>query len=77
MGIFYAVKQKRDRSKPFYHYGVPPFTGANIILATEAADPAENLPDGIATCVAVGITREEKHLADLLFRICLARTNAL
>ena len=55
----------------------PVFTGANIILATEAADPAENLPDGIATCVAVGITREEKHLADLLFRICLARTNAL
>ena len=39
----------------------------NIQLATEAAtNPAENLPDGAATGVAVGITREEKHLADLL-----------
>jgi len=45
------------------------------ILATEAADPAENLPDGAAICVAVSIAREKKHLADLLIRICLARTN--
>ena len=36
------------------------------VSATEAAKLAENLPDGAATGVAVGITREEKHLADLL-----------
>ena len=43
-------------------------------LAAEAADPAENLPDGAANGVAVGVAIEEKHLADLLFRICLAKT---
>lgn len=43
-------------------------------LAAEAADPAENLPDGIAGGIAIGVAREEKHLADLLFRICLAKT---
>ena len=43
-------------------------------LATEAAESAENLPDGAANGVAVGVAIKEKHLADLLFRICLAKT---
>jgi hypothetical protein len=43
-------------------------------LAAKAAEPAQELPNGAATGVAVGITRKEKHLADLLFKICLART---
>jgi len=61
-------------SKPCYRSS----RAINIQLATEAAtDPAENLPDGAAIGVAVGIAREEEHLADLLFRICLARTRGL
>ena len=47
---------------------------AYIKLAAGAANLAENLPDGAATGVAIGIAREEEHLADLLFRICLAKT---
>ena len=50
---------------------------AYIELATETANLAENLPDGVTTGVAIGLTREEEHLADLLFRICLARTIGL
>jgi len=46
-------------------------------LAAETANLAENLPDGVTTGVAIVVTREEKHLADLLFRICLAKTSAL
>lgn len=49
----------------------------HIVLAAETANLAENLPDGVTTGVAIGITREEEHLADLLFRICLAKTNGL
>ena len=45
-----------------------------VILAAETAQLAENLPDGAATGVAVVFVKEEKHLADLLIRICLART---
>ena len=39
------------------------------ILATETAEPAEDLPDGIAitTGVTPGIAREDKHPSDLLF----------
>ena len=48
---------------------------AKIQSAAEAANPAENLPDGAAVSIAVGIAREEEHLADLLFRICLAKTS--
>lgn len=45
-------------------------------LAAEAADLAENLPEGAAIIVvAARVAREEEHLADLLIRICLARTN--
>ena len=50
---------------------------AHILLAVEATNLAENLPDGVAIGVTTGIAREEKHLADLLFRICLAKTSAL
>ena len=50
---------------------------AHIVLAAETANLAENLPDGVTTGVAISITREEEHLADLLFRICLARTTEL
>ena len=50
---------------------------AHIALAAEATNPAENLPDGVAIGVAIGVTREEKHLADLLFRICLEKTKEL
>ena len=46
--------------------------GRNAQLAAETAKLAENPPD-IST---IGVAREEKHLADLRFRICLARTNA-
>ena len=49
----------------------------HIVLAAETANLAENLQDGVTTSVAIGVAREEKHLADLLFEICLARTNAL
>ena len=49
--------------------------------AAAAANLAENLPDGTACIVTVGIAagvvREEKHLADLLIRICLARTGRI
>ena len=41
----------------------------DVELAAGAANLAENLPDGAATGVAIGIAREEEHLADLLFRI--------
>ena len=47
---------------------------AEIELAAEAAELAENLPDGAAIGAAVVFIEEEKHLADLLIRICLART---
>ena len=50
---------------------------AKIKLAAEAAKLAENLPDGAATGVADRVTREEIHLADLLIRICLARTRCI
>ena len=45
-------------------------------LAAEAAELAENLPDGAAIVIVVAarVAREEEHLADLLIRICLART---
>ena len=46
-------------------------------LATEAANLAENLPDGITTGVAICIAREKEHLADLLFSICLAKTSVI
>lgn len=46
----------------------------NYILAAKAANPAENLPDGAAVRAAVGAAMEEEHLADLLIRICLAKT---
>ena len=39
-------------------------------LTPETAKLAENPPD-IST---IGVAREEKHLADLLIRICLAKT---
>ena len=49
-----------------------------IILAAETADLAENLPDGAAAIVAAtGVTREEKHRADLLIRMCLAKTGRI
>ena len=44
------------------------------VSAAETANLAENLPDGAAVSIAVGIAREEEHLADLLIRICLAKT---
>ena len=44
-------------------------------LAAEAADLAENLPDGAAGIVAAARVAREEHLADLLIRICLARTD--
>ena len=46
-------------------------------LAAEAADPAENLPDGAAAVAAAGVAVEEIHLADLLVRFRLARTRGL
>ena len=61
---------KRRKKRPYPEVGPYIFR-----LTTEAAaNLAENLPDGAATGVAVRVTREEKHLADLLIRICLART---
>ena len=36
---------------------------AHILLAVEATNPAENLPDGVAIGVTTGIAREEKHRA--------------
>ena len=33
--IFYAVKRKRGRSKPFYHYDVPPLFTARFFLLIE------------------------------------------
>ena len=48
-----------------------------IVLAAETANLAENLPDGVTTGVAICVAREEGHLADLLFRICLAKTTEL
>ena len=32
-GIFYEVERKSGRSKPFYHYGVPPFVGAFVYMS--------------------------------------------
>ena len=43
-------------------------------LAAETAQLAQNLPERAAIRVAARVTREEEHLADLLFRVCLART---
>ena len=51
--------------------------GLLCLLAAETANLAENLPDGVTIGVATGIAREEEHLADLLFGICLARTRRL
>ena len=48
-----------------------------LLLAAEATDPAENLPDAAAAIAAVGIAIEEIHLADLLIRFRLARTRGL
>ena len=36
---------------------------AHILLAAEATNLAENLPDGVAIGVTTGIAREEKHRA--------------
>ena len=69
-----ATHPKRNKNSPAMECS----RAVPIQLATEtAANPAENLPDGAAFCVAIGIAREEEHLADLLFRICLARTRGL
>ena len=46
-------------------------------LAAETAQLAENLPDGAAFGTAIGVASEEEHLADLLIRICLARTGMI
>ena len=43
-------------------------------LAAEAAELAENLPDGTTIGVAVLVKENETHFVDLLIRICLART---
>jgi hypothetical protein len=48
-----------------------------VILATETAQLAENLPDGVTVRLAVGDAIDKEHLADLLFSICLARTIGL
>ena len=50
---------------------------AHIQLAADAAELAENLPDGAAIGAAVVFIEEEKHLADLLIRIRLARTGLI
>ena len=47
------------------------------VSAAETANLAENLPDGTTVIVAAVAASEEEHLADLLFRICLARTGCI
>lgn len=42
--------------------------------AAEAAELAENLPNGTAIGVAVIAKEKETHFADLLIRFCLAST---
>lgn len=41
---------------------------AHVLLATETANLADNLPDGVTTGVAICVTREKEHLADLLYQ---------
>jgi len=48
-----------------------------VVSATETAKLAENLPDGVAIGIAVIFIQKEKHLADLLIRIRLARTGGI
>lgn len=45
------------------------------LSAANAANLAENLPDGAAVIIAAVSAREEEHLADLLFSICLAKAS--
>ena len=47
------------------------------VSAAETANLAENLPDGAALIIAAVAAREEEHLADLLFSICLAKTRGI
>ena len=48
--------------------------GPPEISAADAAELAENLPNGAAIGAAVAVKEKETHFADLLIRICLAST---
>ena len=81
MRILVLYQHPRRKSKyiaplfVFYRKTVLPESRTEAIpLAAETAKLAENLPDGAAVGIAAGITKEETHLADLLIKICLART---
>ncbi len=76
-GNFLALKHPIRIADDKKETALPESRAAITVLAAEAADLAENLPDGAAIHIAAISAREEEHLADLLIRICLARTGCI
>ena len=55
----------------------PAEQGRSLILTPEAAQTAENLPDGAAVRTAAVIAVKKEHLTDLLYEFSLAKTSIL